>query len=210
MDSNHVRDLMEAYISIYAENQEVEQLDEFAPRLQAPVNNFLKTGQKILGDMGLPINKTQRPTVTGSQQKLNIKKEQVDLYDIILSHLLDEGYAETQESAEAIMVNMSEGWRENIVESARRPPGVPGNRFEYGQTHGRPLLTPQSTQISSQAANASDTYQKGPKRNPKNQRKRDRQVLSGIRGASEQEIARARGRLGISQDAGRRVGPPEV
>ena len=39
-----------------------------------------------------------------------------DLYDIILSHLLDEGYAETQEAAEAIMVNMSEDWRESIVE----------------------------------------------------------------------------------------------
>jgi len=41
--------------------------------------------------------------------------EQVDLYDIILSHLLDEGYAETPEAAEAIMVNMSEEWRQSIV-----------------------------------------------------------------------------------------------
>jgi hypothetical protein len=39
-----------------------------------------------------------------------------DLYDLILSHLLDEGYADTQEAAEAIMVNMSEEWRESIVE----------------------------------------------------------------------------------------------
>ena len=39
-----------------------------------------------------------------------------DLYDIILSHLLDEGYAETQEQAEVIMVNMSEDWRESIME----------------------------------------------------------------------------------------------
>ena len=49
-----------------------------------------------------------------SQSKLN--KEQVDLYDIILSHLLDEGYAETLEQAQVIMVNMSEDWRESIVE----------------------------------------------------------------------------------------------
>jgi len=40
-----------------------------------------------------------------------------DLYDIILSHLLDEGYAETQEAAEAIMVNMGEEWRESIFEA---------------------------------------------------------------------------------------------
>jgi hypothetical protein len=48
------------------------------------------------------------------------KKEEIDLYDIILSHLLDEGYAETQEQAEVIMVNMSEEWRDDIVE-AKKP-----------------------------------------------------------------------------------------
>jgi hypothetical protein len=41
--------------------------------------------------------------------------ESCDIYDIILSHLLDEGYAETPEAAEAIMVNMSEEWRNSIV-----------------------------------------------------------------------------------------------
>ena len=50
-----------------------------------------------------------------SQSKLN--KEQVDLYDIILSHLLDEGYAETLEQAQVIMVNMSEEWRQSIFEA---------------------------------------------------------------------------------------------
>ena len=43
------------------------------------------------------------------------KKEEYDLYDIILSHLLDEGYGETPEAAEAIMVNMSEEWRDSII-----------------------------------------------------------------------------------------------
>ena len=43
--------------------------------------------------------------------------EQLDLYDIILSHLLDEGYAETLESAEVIMANMSEEWVETIIEA---------------------------------------------------------------------------------------------
>jgi len=44
------------------------------------------------------------------------RKENVDLYDVILSHLLDEGYADTQEAALAIMGNMSEEWRESICE----------------------------------------------------------------------------------------------
>ena len=42
--------------------------------------------------------------------------EQVDVYDIILSHLLDEGYASSVDAAEAIMVNMSEDWRDIIIE----------------------------------------------------------------------------------------------
>jgi hypothetical protein len=43
-------------------------------------------------------------------------KESYDLYDIILSHLLDEGYADTEDAAESIMVNMSEEWKQSIVE----------------------------------------------------------------------------------------------
>jgi hypothetical protein len=38
-----------------------------------------------------------------------------DLHDIILSHLIGEGYADTEQAAEAIMVNMSEEWRESIL-----------------------------------------------------------------------------------------------
>jgi hypothetical protein len=41
--------------------------------------------------------------------------EEVDVYDIILSHLLDEGYASSVDAAEAIMVNMSEDWRDIII-----------------------------------------------------------------------------------------------
>jgi hypothetical protein len=50
------------------------------------------------------------------------RREELDLYDIILSHLLDEGYADTEQAAEAIMVNMSEEWRESICEAEIEPP----------------------------------------------------------------------------------------
>jgi hypothetical protein len=49
-------------------------------------------------------------------------KDSYDLYDIILSHLLDEGYAETPEQAQVIMVNMSEDWRESICEGYKKFP----------------------------------------------------------------------------------------
>jgi hypothetical protein len=68
-------------------------------------------------------NSTPGPgTITKNKRKLAAQKargqhaEQYDYYDIILSHLLDEGYAETEDAAQAIMVNMSEEWRESIVE----------------------------------------------------------------------------------------------
>ena len=41
-----------------------------------------------------------------------------DVFDVILEYLLDEGYAETPEAAEVIMVNMSEEWREGILSEA--------------------------------------------------------------------------------------------
>ena len=44
--------------------------------------------------------------------------EEVDIYDIVLEHLCVEGYAETIEAAEAIMANMSEEWREEILDEA--------------------------------------------------------------------------------------------
>lgn len=44
-----------------------------------------------------------------------IRKEEVDIYDIIFSHLLDEGYASTPEAATVIMANMSEDWIESIL-----------------------------------------------------------------------------------------------
>jgi len=45
------------------------------------------------------------------------QEEGFDLYDLVLAHLIDEGYAETAEAANAIMANMSEGWVDAIVDS---------------------------------------------------------------------------------------------
>ena len=47
----------------------------------------------------------------------NDRQENYDAYDLVLSHLINEGYADTQEAALAIMGNMSEDWRESIAEN---------------------------------------------------------------------------------------------
>lgn len=39
-----------------------------------------------------------------------------DPFDVIKGHLLDEGYAETEEAAIAIMAHMGEGWKQSILE----------------------------------------------------------------------------------------------
>ena len=49
----------------------------------------------------------------------NDRQENYDAYDLVLSHLINEGYADTQEAALAIMGNMSEDWRESIVEAKK-------------------------------------------------------------------------------------------
>ena len=121
MESNHVRDLMEAYSSIYAENEEVEQLDEFSAQAQNFFNDATKRIQSGLEKIGVPINRTQRGTPTKKDQERNIiQKQSFDLFDIIKGHLLDEGFADTEEAALAIMTNMSEEWREQILDERTR------------------------------------------------------------------------------------------
>jgi len=73
---------------------------------------------------------------------LEVSTEETDLYDIILSHLIDEGYASTEEAATAIMVNMSEEWRDSVVEAYKdlpvgkmiRKAGV--KQFKHGMSVG--------------------------------------------------------------------------
>jgi hypothetical protein len=66
--------------------------------------------------------------------KRDKRNEEVDLYDIILSHLLDEGYADTQEAAEAIMVNMSEEWRDDISELYKGKHGQSETEYQAGRS----------------------------------------------------------------------------
>ena len=52
-----------------------------------------------------------------SDNALDPIKENVDLYDLVLDHLLDEGYADSEQDALQIMSNMSEEWVEDILEA---------------------------------------------------------------------------------------------
>ena len=65
------------------------------------------------------------------------RNEETDLFDAILEHLVAEGYADTNESALVIMANMSEEWREEILDEAVRGSGRSiGNRITGNDIRG--------------------------------------------------------------------------
>jgi len=43
-----------------------------------------------------------------------------DPFDVVMGYLIDEGYAENEEAASVIMANMSDEWREEIIDEANR------------------------------------------------------------------------------------------
>jgi len=112
MNSQELRALQEAYHQVY-------ELDEnrMASRMEKmPSPPAKPTGGKTHSIKDLTPSKPPTPEEKAKARNALGIGEEIDLYDVILSHLLDEGYAETPEAAEAIMVNMSEDWRESIVE----------------------------------------------------------------------------------------------
>jgi hypothetical protein len=132
MDTQDFRSLQEAYMEV-VENQ--QQLDEVSDRkvravrdarekqwnkqfgknrVQDPTDDMVDKVDKLIDQRNKRTGSKVKKTTMG-QLRDKLRREQVSVYDIILSHLLDEGYAETQEAAEAIMVNMSEEWRDSII-----------------------------------------------------------------------------------------------
>ena len=118
MDSQELRNLQEAYMEV-VENQ---QLDEISKRTlgsyvgKVANANYSKDPRDAKPSPRTKGVKLAMDKISGSRRvKVKATNEQISIYDIILSHLLDEGYAETPEAAEVIMVNMSEEWRQSIV-----------------------------------------------------------------------------------------------
>jgi len=129
MNSKELRAIQEAYSQVYELDEEkVELKQRNKNEMQRKAGNLgrevvsSKKGPKrtaAMNRMGKLVSSIARDDEEKRFKTLGqspAHNEAVDLYDIILSHLLDEGYADTQEQAEAIMVNMSEDWRESIVE----------------------------------------------------------------------------------------------
>ncbi|NBS62257.1 MAG: hypothetical protein EBT26_09535 [Microbacteriaceae bacterium] len=80
---------------------------------QGVQNTITKTKGGVKNVIGTAASKVASGA---SRLAARMAAEEIDVYDVVLSHLLDEGYAETYESAEKIMVNMSESWVDEILE----------------------------------------------------------------------------------------------
>jgi hypothetical protein len=101
MNSQDIRNLQEAYLNVY------EQETGRGPRISDTYDMRDAEGGPKGGG-----------TIKGPKMKNVIRKEETDLYDIILSHLINEGYADNEEAALQIMANMGGEWIESIVEGA--------------------------------------------------------------------------------------------
>ena len=146
MDAQDFRSLQEAYLEV-VENQQLDEIstelakragEERMNRTFALMQKDWKEGKKKPSSEFQKSYKKQQDGEKRYRKKL--QQEQVDLYDIILSHLLDEGYAETQEQAEVIMVNMSEDWRESIILEQTLPSNYTDYKASAVQTaHARSM-----------------------------------------------------------------------
>lgn len=133
MDSRDIRNLQEAYIEIYSNITESAVGDRAKRAVENQRGGFYGDDHAInqaRKNLSISMDKlrSHQPYVSrasadraAKQAEKNVRSgktkfEQVDIYDLVLTHLLDEGYANDLESAENIMVSMSEEWRESIVE----------------------------------------------------------------------------------------------
>ena len=122
MREQEVRELYEAYLQVHQPQEEVEQLDENIQGALEAGAKFMQTNPvgKAIGAVLSPVGSGRKTPTKGSGGYRPVVKsvanEETDLFDTILEHLVAEGYADTNEAALAIMANMSEEWRESIVE----------------------------------------------------------------------------------------------
>ena len=123
MDAQELRNLQEAYIEVYA-------LDE--AKVDTGLSDVAKKDirsrryvSKTKGSEGVKnydaMGSNASNWVSAERRRVHkasrgVRKEEIDLFDYLLEYLVAEGYADTNEAALVIMANMSEDWREDIIE----------------------------------------------------------------------------------------------
>jgi len=133
MNNTGLRDLLEAYSEVYT-SQEVDEArksdytDDKLPSDEKLGYGFkdnkkrrkdLKTLERLIKhERGLRRGDPMYNSYEPEGEKIDESElgEGVDLFDYLLEYLVAEGYADTNKAAIAIMTNMSEEWKQDIVE----------------------------------------------------------------------------------------------
>jgi hypothetical protein len=139
MDSLDIRNLYAAYRSVYEDQQSLtEEVDVELDEETKGESHMLKGAEGMSASDRANVlhqvrranrankdEKTDRQRVLShklsSQKDRNERRgydEEVDVYDLVLDHLLDEGFCDDVESAEVVMANMSEEWLDEILDEA--------------------------------------------------------------------------------------------
>jgi len=107
MNSKDLRNIDQAYSSIYEEQIEVGQHPGKSPD-KATRDKYETQSRRGTAPKGVGV-----PDKSVGYGQL---KQDVDMFELVKGHLMSEGYADNEKAALAIMANMSEQWRDSIVE----------------------------------------------------------------------------------------------
>jgi hypothetical protein len=149
MNSREYQEIQKAYFEVYEidEANRAERELDLTSRERTRARNLHQTTDTPIfyGKKNTALKDRSSSTINAAHKNMAAKrrgvKEEADLYDVILSHLLDEGYADTLEAAEGIMVSMSEEWREEILDEANTVMSVSspsGNSRELNKAKAKP------------------------------------------------------------------------
>ena len=120
MNSKELRLLGEAYAKISESQTENIQEGEYDDAKRA--ERSATEGQRQAADRARRERMRNQPGgFAAGDPEDKVKAESSDLFDIVKGYLMSEGYADTEEAALAIMANMSEEWRQSIVEGLNYP-----------------------------------------------------------------------------------------
>lgn len=111
-----MEDLQEAYLAIYEESDIAARTKRAVGHQRGGTHGDDHAMERESEESTKSVNKVTKykgAKVTPSMA------EDVDLYDVVLDYLLDEGYADTEDNAITIMANMSEEWIDTILDEAQ-------------------------------------------------------------------------------------------
>jgi hypothetical protein len=147
MKPNQIKDLMEAYASIYTNLSESHYAvgDKVTCKKSGMSGKVVKVDPEEEGKY-YTVEREDGKKVKYSPEEIESKKQEQkeevsglikslrkEEYDALLNHLLEEGYANTEDAAIVIAENMSDEWIDNILETH------PVDRQRLARQQGRPI-----------------------------------------------------------------------